>query len=686
MVSDGMSGPSVPQVGARPLKLGAAGTARFREGSWLVVAVAVPLLVNPLGVQVFDLPKLALLRTIVVALAVLLLWERFSSSGFVLGHRVRIGWSDPRVWAAILGVVYSAASLVSLDIGLSLWGSYSRQEGLYTLLAYLLLFVILATDCRRQAQVERLILAISLGSIPIIVYGLLQVAGIDLIHWQTLDKSRAIATVGRSNFLGSYLVMSVPIAVAALASCRGRWLRVALALGLAGSLCLLVLTDARSAWTGISVTAMAMLAMELRRRGRYGRILPYIVLGCVALVVFIAAYLVTLQVVGRFDAGGAFGLSSLTGSPAARLTIWQASLQLIAERPLLGFGPGSFSLAFHHVFPPQLVFYQGRALVTDRAHDVLLQQALDAGLLGLVAYAALMVTLVAKLVRGMRRRQGHGRVVGLAILAVVGGHLVDLLFSFDVATTAAIFWVVAGAGVGLSREATYASLCPDTVPMPLGNKRVRWRITALALSILALAVAVATNLAPLIADTYAGLGFRPGSPWADRVARAELAVGFWPIEPAYRAELGLLFLERARDTPTPERALELTEQHLATAVAMRPLDPSAWALLADARAYRAFRLNDGRAFEAAVAAYERAIELAPTTATLHAAYGALELMGGRIERAEASLERAVALDTTDARAWRYLAEAYSALGRPRDTAFALSTALYWEARTGQSGK
>ena len=511
----------------------------LQEGAWLFAAVAIPLVLNPTGVQVFDLPKIALLRTVVIAMAALWLWRRLSAHRVAAEHGARVPWSDPILWAGALGLVYTTAALVSPDVGLSFWGSYSRQEGLYTTLVYLLLFALVATEMRQPKQAERLALAIALGSLPIVLYGLFQVAGLDPIPWQTLDKSPALATIGRSNFVGSYLAMSIPLSIAALVSSRRPWLRGALALVVLASLALLALTNARAAWVAIVVAGLALLALSGWHKGGWRNVAPYAGLACAALVVFAAAYLATLWMAGLIQPGNLLRVPELSGSLAARVTIWEASLQLVAERPLLGFGPDGFYLAFYHVFPPQLVFYQGRGLVTDRAHDVFLQQAVNAGLLGLAVYIALLATLIAKLVRGRHLSVRHGRVVAAAMLAAALGHLVDLLFSFDVASTAVVFWIVAGAGVGLTRQRAENRVLPSAdAQMPTGGLP-KWRRAAAGTFVAAaLAIVLGSSVLPLVADTFAGRSLRPGVPLAERLDDAARAVGIWPFEPAHRAGLG----------------------------------------------------------------------------------------------------------------------------------------------------
>src|SRR3972149_7904193 len=179
-------------TGLRALPLVGRTAGQLYEMAWLILVVAIPLAVNPWGVQAFDLPKVALLRTVIIGLLAMWLWQRRSAGLPLLTHWHRISWGDPRVWAGACCLALVAATATSVDVGLSLWGSHSHQEGLFTLLAYMLLFGLVATQVRSQRQAERLAFAVALGPVPIVAYGLMQGAGLDPVPWHTSDKSSAI--------------------------------------------------------------------------------------------------------------------------------------------------------------------------------------------------------------------------------------------------------------------------------------------------------------------------------------------------------------------------------------------------------------------------------------------------------------------------------------------------------------
>lgn len=112
-------------------------------------------------------------------------------------------------------------------------------------------------------------------------------------------------------------------------------------------------------------------------------------------------------------------------------------------------------------------------------------------------------------------------------------------------------------------------------------------------------------------------------------------------------------------TPDAARARTAIDR----AIALRPDD----AYLYDLKGQI---LLEGRAADAAVAAYGRAAQLAPRDAQVLAGLGRAQLAAGNARAATASLERALARDASNPPALRDLATAHAKLNRPGDAALA----------------
>ena len=140
------------------------------------------------------------------------------------------------------------------------------------------------------------------------------------------------------------------------------------------------------------------------------------------------------------------------GSPAARLTIWRVLLPLLAQRPLLGYGPDTLELVFPAVYPPELVYYQGRGILVDRAHNLLLDWAMTTGVMGVLAQSVLFASFFGLTWRAAQRTpDGRQRALLAGCLAAVGGAVVGNLVSFDVTATATATVLLLALGVGLAR-------------------------------------------------------------------------------------------------------------------------------------------------------------------------------------------------------------------------------------------
>jgi O-antigen ligase len=366
------------------------------EALWLVTAVAVPLAFNPWGYSAFELSKAVLLRALVLLMGLAALVQ-------VIEGR-RNGPHHPLLWPALaFGLALALATALSINPRASLWGSYERQQGLLTLSAYLALFLLTAANLRTRAQAERLWAALVWSSTPVVAYGLLQAVGLDPLDWRTDAASPVLSTVGRANFLGSYLVLVVPLTAGRALSARRRW---PYGLLLAGQLACLALTQARGAWVGLGAAALTFglvwaAATRNRRLALVTLALAVLAVGFVALLNLPGGPLAPLAHLPGLDR-----LATLTrtnaGSTAARLTIWRATLPLVIARPWLGYGPETMRPVFARVFPPQLVYYQGRHVTVDRAHNLWLDLGMSAGLAGIVAFGALLAGFGRMVWRGLR--------------------------------------------------------------------------------------------------------------------------------------------------------------------------------------------------------------------------------------------------------------------------------------------
>ena len=269
-------------------------------------------------------------------------------------------------------------------------------------------------------------------------------------------------------------------------------------------------------------------------------------------------------------------------SASFRVLTWQGTADMVAARPLTGFGPGTFSRAFPRY---------ARAGFTRQAHQTPLQLLAEHGLLGGGLLLLGIAGALWRTARNAARAQGPQRL--LIAAAVAGGlglwvhNLVD--YTWYVAACNLAFWGL----LGLAWAGGGAGAAGATPPARV------MRFAGLVLS----AALIAWSAVALHSDLQRASGARLARMGALGAARERLervlpGDAYRWIELARLAEH-----EGRRGDPA---ALRAAVAHRLRAVALQPTEPTNH--LALGRLH--ILLGD---LEAAEAAYECAVELHPTS-------------------------------------------------------------------------
>jgi tetratricopeptide (TPR) repeat protein len=612
---------------------------RVIEIGWLVLAAGLPLCFTPWARNSFELPKTLLLWSVVAVMSAA--WLAGQGTNDTRGRLGSKAHSLPYVLVVAILVVLLLSTYFSVNPLTSAQGSFDRMQGTVTQLCYLALFLLTAVHARELSQVRRIFVAIAWGSAPVVIYGLLQLVGLDPLGWRA-EGSPIISTLGRGNFVGAYLAFVLPLTLnSAWQAQRGSWRTVYLVLSGAQTVCL-VATMAQAAWLGALAVAGVLILAEAWDRGCRRLATAGVIVGMLGLL----SVLVALTLI-----------PGLRGSLGARVTIWRATRSLVVARPILGHGLETFGQTFTRVFPPELVYLQGRAVRIDRAHNLILDTLASVGTVGLLAYGALVGTALAAGARAFARAPDRRvRIVSAAGLAAVIGHLVETQFSFQTTTTATLFWLTLGILVAL-----WAKTAPSRVSVPDRRRGTHWLRRGLA-AVLLLTV-VPSSLILFVAEAYAGKADRTDtlSDLQRSIAAAGRATSLWPNQPVYFEHLSWLHLQRARHGYDSLAEFRAAERALDAARELAPDDYLVWAGYGEL--YTEWGLaGDPARFAQAENAYRQATALFPGSAMLHTGWGLVYVAQGRLAEAELQFHQAVSLDHTDAWAFLHLGDTQLALG------------------------
>ncbi len=412
--------------------------------------------------NVFTLPKIVLFRILMVFLAWVVVADFFYSLPAPAEKFSRI-FSLQKLAKKILKTkgqktilgVFSAlvfflsliiSTCLSVDRQTSLLGSYARGQGLVAYLFYFLFFIILLYIFRQKKFIFLALKAAVVSAFFVCLYGWAQVAGLDPLPWSEnfFTSGRLAASLGQPNFLAAWLLLVMPLSAyfwSAAKKFSGRlfWLIVLLV-----QLSCLFLTYSRAGWLGLVVGLLVVAYFWLWQKRRVWprrRLAKIIWLGVLAVVVLAIGFWLGIKNLDNQTFLKRRLISFVNwqkGSWPARLVLWRASWPAISQRPFWGYGLDNQGEALLPYYDRKLSVQTGPNIYPDRAHNILLDWTLTAGLAGVLSFLALLWLAFRHLVRNIY--QGQNQRLAMAFLAGLTGYLFALLFGFSSVVDSIYFW------------------------------------------------------------------------------------------------------------------------------------------------------------------------------------------------------------------------------------------------------
>jgi len=416
------------------------------EAGWLAAVIITPLFFDPFSRRIFEPDRIALLRSI--ALLMLAAWlVKALESGLPRATRgdeakgkPSLGFlRTPLVIPTLVSAgVYILTTITSIFPRVSLWGAYERMQGTYTSLSCMLIFLLALQTLRTREQLERLITAIVLVSLPVALYGIVQHYKLDPMPWTADIAGRVVSSIGNPIFVAAYLIMVVPLTVKRLMDSLSALIR-SKPLGLLSTTCYvfilaaqltcIVFTQSRGPFMGLLGGLFFFLLLLAISKGKRGLALTVLALAAGALLFLAIVNLpnTPLAAVRKMPYLGR--LTRLFGPGAAtkgRMLIWKDSARMIAAKPLrmlIGYGPETMYVAFNPFTSRELADVHGLGTTADRCHNEVLDVLVTRGLLGLAAYLLLFGNLFYYSFKWMGLVEGRRQRALFAALLSVGGCL-----------------------------------------------------------------------------------------------------------------------------------------------------------------------------------------------------------------------------------------------------------------------
>ncbi|MDI6642129.1 MAG: O-antigen ligase family protein, partial [Elusimicrobiota bacterium] len=427
---------------------------------WIMglTVLLLPLVFNPSYIDAFNLPKVALFRFAVLIMFTIWIVKNCISKEFVY-KKTEL---DIPVIVFLCTTVLSTA--FSINTFHSIFGQHMYHfDGLLSVVSYVLLYIVVVNTVDTK-RLKTLIWVMILSSSITFFYGIMQSLNMDFVNWQISPSERIWSSFGNPNFFAGYLVMIIPLLLGYIAVQFGIK-RVLLICILTAALCCLLLTFSRAGFVGVFAAIVIYLYLVSNKKVKIW--LKRITVATVLIVGILSTVSIFIQksdieaikpnqniVTGIFRT-----LKSIANiedpNVKARLRYITTALKMFTERPLFGFGPDSFSIVWRKYMTKELSKLTGNRLANPGyVHSEILQVLATQGIIGLVAYVLLIVSILRLSLRVECEAIQHKLSLQSAelfphilagIVASIFGIFVNNQVSFHSPTTAVLLWFLISA-------------------------------------------------------------------------------------------------------------------------------------------------------------------------------------------------------------------------------------------------
>lgn len=576
---------------------------------WIVVTVAVLMpIVFWRGIsEAFDLTKVTVLWVIAPFLI-----------GALILYLVVAGWRTVPVMVGLVsGLLFIAlllASVTSMSVVTSLIGQYSRYTGLVAMTGCLGLFLAASVsfDEWRASKFASLWVA---ASVPVLVYGFLQVTGNDPFQWGSgAFNVFRMSTMGNPNLAAAFIAIVLPLtAYVMLREKSPVWVAALTGAAFGASVGSLSAFASFQGPVAALATVVFLIATAIWRRVRLGSWLA--VGGLVAevivapaidasgwMLVACAAYAAGMVVAHRklshvsapeslrknrraiaAGCGAVLAVAAVVGSGRAwgyvregwssgfleRGDFYRSALRIFRAEPVFGSGLETYGLRFPEVRPASHAISLEWSR-SSSAHSVPLGMFSNGGVVLGVSYLVFVGVTAWALIRCLRATPPRDRSLVMAFGSAWLAFQIQSLVSIENATLFAMHFIVAGVIMALARER--GVLRVGSVKVAKAPKRRARRIplgAVVGVGLAALLVSTLVMIRPIragMASQNATLAVAERGDGDTAVRELNHAIDLAPWEALYRLQLTELYVAAGITEPVAELAAATGERALGSPV------------------------------------------------------------------------------------------------------------------------
>jgi len=379
--------------------------------------------------------------------------------------------------------IYLLATIFSLDIHFSLWGDPHRNGGFVNFAFYIIFALFVFLIIHKEDWQKVLDFAIIIGII-VSVIAIFQQFGIFSKYFIPYSI-RPISTIANAILLSLYLLLLTFISFSFGIKTKS-WLKkvfyfFSFILFLSVSV---FLVQTRGAFLGLIIGFLWFLFAYPKKSTKLkvytGIVLLFVVFGAYLLKSYMDSHLYLYQKMPPILSSTLDRtLSVFEGKKVteSRFSTWTVALKSLKDRPILGYGPENFMVAFDKNYDPSLPILGPAAGDPtmyewwDRAHNFLLDIPIAAGIPALIIYLLLFGVLLWQLQK-VKKRSPEKAVISNGLQATFIGYLVALFFTFDSISTYLVSFLLMGYSLHLINS--YSDSNKQNQPQAVNGKEVKF--------------------------------------------------------------------------------------------------------------------------------------------------------------------------------------------------------------------
>lgn len=435
---------------------------RFKVINFVAPKMIIDVLNTGMQSNIFTYYKYVFLIIVAVICLLGLAYKFFFSN-----YTVSKSYINP--WLLMLVLVVLMATLGASYKSIALYGTYDRNEGAITYLCYFILFFAAANILVSSKHKKYVNIALAVFIIPNFILSVLQLTGFHFLDTNFAQKLILPSEV-RSADLGGFLVSTFEnpnyvsglfgpltayfLALTGLAETKSKRLYAGIIMGC----CFIVLLVAKSLSGLVALFVVAILMFTFiyvyRIENKQIFLMKTGIIITAVIFLFIGASkldpAIEMEVKNILPDVKAASIYKERDISSGRFYIWEKTIHLIAEKPILGHGAATLAYYFPQNDKAKLTYLSSYDNYINKAHNWYLETCFAFGIFFIVAVVALILLHTINTWKRITKTNNSSWEIALFVFFIA--YLIQWLFNDSTIGSAIVFWILWGFAVSINNN------------------------------------------------------------------------------------------------------------------------------------------------------------------------------------------------------------------------------------------